>query len=163
MAHRCSTEPAISSQVVERVAFRPLSWEADWEILLRMSRLKPTTRLLLMLMCVLAVSLRVSGAHLHLCLDGGEPPAALHLQSEGDSHHAEGAHNDIDVSLAGQPLFKNGGLDLDPLVVIAFVHGLVALPVYGVAPSWRQLNAIVIPSSPFLRPPLRGPPPGLPA
>jgi len=123
-----------------------------------MSRLKPTTRLLLMLMCVLAVGLRVSGAHVHLCLDGGEPPSALHLQPEGDLHHAEGAHNDVDVSLAGQPLFKDGGASLDPLFVIAFVHGLVALPLERITPSWLHLNAPVVLPSPFLRPPLRGPP-----
>jgi hypothetical protein len=123
-----------------------------------MSRLRPTTRLLLMLMCVLAVGLRVSGAHVHLCLDGGEAPSALHLQPEGDLHHAEGTHNDIDVSLAGHPLFKKGGAGLDPLFIIAFVHGLVAPPMERIAPSWRQLNAPVALPSPFLRPPLRGPP-----
>lgn len=127
-----------------------------------MSRLKPTTRLLLMLMCVLAIGLRVSGAHVHLCLDGGETPSALHLQLEGDLHHAEGSHNDIDVNLAGQPLVKNTGADLDPLFVIAFVHGLVTLPPGRIAPSWRQLNLVDIRPSPFLRPPLRGPPTGLP-
>jgi hypothetical protein len=129
-----------------------------------MIRLKPHTRLLLVLMCVLMLGARVSGAHLHLCLDGNEPPVVLHMQSDVDHHQAEPAHTDVDVSVAGHPLAKKGGVDHDHLsAMVASVYLLFFSPQQAVAAHRSEITVPLVRSAHYLRPPLRGPPVNLPA
>src|SRR3569833_651755 len=75
-----------------------------------------TTRFTLMLVVAIALLLtRVAGAHLHLCFDGGEAPATMHLEDASVHHNTPGAsetHHDVDVSAAGGLLSK---LNLDEL------------------------------------------------
>src|SRR5262245_23407994 len=59
-------------------------------------------RPILLTLFVAALFLRVAGVHLHLCYDGQEPPASLHVVDAGlhDDHDTGPAeHRDIDVQL----------------------------------------------------------------
>ncbi len=104
---------------------------------------------------------RVGGAHLHLCFDGGEPPASLHLMDHGLHHGAPGmdaGHQDADMAVAGEVLVKLAELDLDLPVLL-----LAALLVWSVLQAPRQpvpgyRNPFAFYAARTLRPPLRGPP-----
>jgi hypothetical protein len=104
---------------------------------------------------------RLTGAHLHLCFDGSEPPLTLHTADSahvdhhaGDSHH----HDDLDVEPIGDLLAKSAQLVM--LAVFAAAILLLAL----LAPPWRlatvDRESLRPPHPPprFLRPPLRAPP-----
>jgi len=111
--------------------------------------------------------MRVGGAHLHLCFDGSEPPATLHLENDGGVHHshegqgamAEVEHQDMDVALADDVLVKKSGLDFDFLALIAAaVFLLYSLPQLLCRLSGIELLVPVAAHRAHLRPPLRGPP-----
>ncbi len=123
-----------------------------------MFRLKPQIRLLLVLMCVLTLGVRVSGAHMHLCLDGGEPPVALHIQPDMDTHHADASHVDVDVSLAGKPLLKKAGVDTDLSAAAASAYLMFLLPPQTAMAFAPALESPAFHSAHHLRPPQRGPP-----
>lgn len=114
---------------------------------------------LLALLCVALLLGRVNGAHLHLCLDGSEPPASLHLSETGHDadHHNDTAHDDVDVTLPGDAASKPAKLSLDlPLLVLALL--LLRLP-RTAAPRLRNRGRPAHTTDPLLlRPPLRGPP-----
>jgi hypothetical protein len=126
-----------------------------------MSRRVLTRPWLLTLLCALLLATRLGGAHLHLCFDGSEPPASLHLTDIG-LHHGEfdagSEHQDQDIALADEVLAKlfKSQLDLPALLLAAmFLWGLLELaqtytprPARGFAPSAAH----------SLRPPPRGPP-----
>ncbi len=103
---------------------------------------------------------RLTGAHLHLCFDGSEPPLALHTADGTHLDHHGGedlAHDDMDVEPLGDMLAKSAQILL--LAVVAFGIWLIAL----LPPSRRiavAFNDSRPPSPPprFLRPPLRAPP-----
>lgn len=105
------------------------------------------------------------GAHLHLCLDGSEPPVSLHLTDahhhadHHGGHHASGeSHSDLDVPLAGDLLSKPAklGLDLPIIVLAALWLALLARPLERLRPRDPPRRFA---SSRHLRlPPLRGPP-----
>jgi hypothetical protein len=116
---------------------------------------------LLTLLCVALLMVRVGGAHLHLCFDGGEPPASVHL-FDNDQHHADdglsAVHHDQDVSLIGDVIAKFSKLHADlPVLVIATLlfWALLRVP-REPAPGYRQSFFSSV--SRLLRPPLRGPP-----
>ena len=105
---------------------------------------------------------RVTGAHLHLCLDGSEPLAQLHVSdaAEVDHHHDSGvnqAHEDVDVDALGNVVAKAAKVDL-PLAALfawAFVlYFVVAL----LQPVWAAIKVPPRPPPRFLRPLLRAPP-----
>ena len=105
---------------------------------------------------------RVSGTHLHLCFDGGEPRSSVHLVEDGnaDFHFgANGSHADLDVSVVGNVLVKQDtlGVNLLPiLIAAAIVLGLVRRPSTAIGYSARK---IPVPTPLFeLLPPPRGPP-----
>ncbi|MBU0795316.1 MAG: hypothetical protein Q8L99_04110 [Polycyclovorans sp.] len=116
---------------------------------------------LLTLLCVMLLVARVGGAHLHLCFDGGEPPANLHLMDSGLHHSEPGMtadHHDVDVAVVGEVLAKVAklGLDLPILLLMAvLVWSLFQAP-SKVAYEFRNLFSPSAARS--LRPPLRGPP-----
>lgn len=123
------------------------------------------------LACVLVLFAQVTGAHLHLCLDGGEAPISAHLSaapahhdhhSPGPAHHDQhhdGAHTDLDLAWVGDVLAK-------PHVAVSGAPPVLAAP-------WRLSLALASPgphapataarplacARPHLRPPLRAPPP----
>ena len=122
----------------------------------------PTLQRLLTLLCVLLLTVRVAGPHLHLCFDGQEAPASFDVLDIG-LHHAAGhsaPHQDTDVSLAVDGVSKTGkqlSFDDLPIVLLAALLAwiLFQTPRRFVLP----LLPTLVPASPaFLRPPLRGPP-----
>lgn len=124
-----------------------------------MSRRLASRVWLLLLICGALLFARLGGAHLHLCFDGSEPPASLHVTDSGHhpDHHDDRAHADRDVPLVGDALTKSGkwGLDL-PLLLTAL---------WLVTVLFARLRITAADSPPpsasrprFCRPPLRGPP-----
>jgi hypothetical protein len=106
---------------------------------------------------------RLSGAHVHLCFDGLEPPATMHVQNHAGQHHADqtgGSHNDVDLSAVAEALVKKagdmGGLDLLPL--------LAAAVLLLIAPQFTriflpQARRVALPSFPAFFLPLAHAPP----
>lgn len=124
-----------------------------------MQSLRHSRFTVLALMCVALLGARVGGAHLHLCLDGSEPPAALHIEGgeHHDDHHLSGTHDDVDVPLLAEALTKAGktGFDLPALLLTVWLTFLfLRRTVQPRVPLPFRLTAF----SDFLRPPLRGPP-----
>lgn len=129
-----------------------------------MLRLRPTSQLLIILLCIGIVMMRASGAHLHYCFDGSEPPVSLHIDNHAGSHHktdsvASEEHADVDVSLGLDILIKKAPTPLDLLGLIAALSCFIwLLPrIRAVALSADCLIPFFIRRA-YLRPPLRGPP-----
>jgi hypothetical protein len=118
-----------------------------------------TSRSALMLLVAVALLLaRVGGAHLHLCFDGREAPATMHLEDAGLHHTTPGAsqaHQDLDITAAGGLLSKLN-LDLLGAVFAVFFFGPLLLVACKLIPAARLPYFSPLPH--FLRPPLRGPP-----
>jgi len=127
--------------------------------MLRDSRL--TGPWLLTLLCFMLLVVRVGGAHLHLCFDGGEPPSSFHLIDHGLHHGAPGMdaeHQDVDVTVTDDALAKFAKLDLDlsALLLAALVSWRLLRAPRQPAPEYRDPSSR--PAARSLRPPLRGPP-----
>lgn len=117
-----------------------------------------------MLLCVFAwmlVILRVADAHAHLCFDGKEPPATIHVADLG-SHPCEtdpvtDHSGDKDIQPAAEVLLKKASFDEFWLPSVAIPAAAIVLQSYDeVALPGSQLahaGPVV-----FFRPPLRGPP-----
>lgn len=114
---------------------------------------------LLTLVCVALLFARLGGAHLHLCLDGSEPAASLHVTDPAHhaDHHDGQTHADRDVSLVGDALTKSGkwGLDL-PLLLAALWLVTVLFARLRITAADPPQPAASPPR--FCRPLLRGPP-----
>lgn len=104
---------------------------------------------------------RFEGAHLHLCFDGSEPPAAVHMADgadHDDAHHMETQHVDQDVDMFGATLVKKVYEGVDAPVVFA-ASLLFLLPV--VTQSFVRPAPLLHPTPKRLfafDPPPRGPP-----
>ena len=115
------------------------------------------------LLCITILVMRVGGAHLHLCMDGSEPPVSVHLTA--DMAQDEGAtsvdqtHHDQDLSLSGEVLAKksDGAPHLPMLLAIAVILFLIPLVRLPVVPRDRTSLIHRIPIF-RIRPPLRAPP-----
>lgn len=113
----------------------------------------PTLQRLLTLICVLLLTVRVAGPHLHLCFDGQEAPASFHVLDIG-LHHAAGhsaPHQDTDVSLAVDGVSKTGkqlSFDDLPIVLLAALLAwiLFQTPAGSSFPCCRRLSRQVLPS-----------------
>ena len=133
------------------------------------------TLLIVLFACFALLAARVNGTHLHLCFDGQEVPAEIHLGDAGlhDDHplstldltHAEHhhalldipAHDDVDIDITADSLSKLPKLDWPVMaLLVMLVFSLSGLGSAGFWPRHRALHR----SSPhiYLRPPLRGPP-----
>jgi hypothetical protein len=105
------------------------------------------------------IGVRLADAHLHVCLDGAEPPIAVHAADNSvhdGPHHESGEHEDRDVQPFDALLLKAG---LDTKLVAAPAADL-ELPVFQVL-GFSTTTALSLPSpgAPSrLRPPTRGPP-----
>jgi len=127
-------------------------------LMLRIPRHHPW---LLTLLCVTLLMVRVSGAHLHLCFDGKEPPASFHLFDVGlhhDTPEASATHQDADVAVTGDLFSKQDtwGRDLHLMLLAAgLLWGLLQTPRRFVSP-FSTPTFYAAPA--FLRPPLHGPP-----
>ena len=116
---------------------------------------------LLMLLCVVLLVVRVGGAHLHLCLDGNEPPVSFHPADDWDHQpeiEIDTPHDDVDVAVSAASIAKSGKQTLDvPLLP------LVPLLMWLLLPPLRHVffSAVLrfhLRPSLHLRPPFRGPP-----
>jgi hypothetical protein len=113
-----------------------------------------------LLACVLALLAQALGTHVHLCLDGSEPPMSVHASVAGDhaDHHGDEPHQDIDLMWAAESVVKSPhALPIMPPVLLAVVW----VCLLGVALATRRFCAPAPQFSPsfFLqRPPPRGPP-----
>jgi hypothetical protein len=107
------------------------------------------------------VATRLTGSHLHLCFDGGEPPVSVHtLEVEG--HHDDGVqHEDRDLDLPGFTLAKYKASPGGDWFVAPAVMSWIA-PARAVdATSGVEFR--FFPEDPArLKPPTRGPPASLP-
>ena len=127
-----------------------------------MLRHRSLLRVWIALISLAVMAMPVSGAHLHLCFDGGEPPATFHPVEDGSAHDdpaASGAHNDKDVSLQGVALAKkqDGALDLPAALPVAVL--VTRMPVTVPVPAFDSDVATPIPlREARVLPPLRAPP-----
>lgn len=121
---------------------------------------RPRITRLLMWMLVLAVmTAKASGAHVHLCMDGQEPPASVHLADvHDDEHHQDQSQADKDVNPLFGALAKKGGPDFDVSLAAVLVVLSWDLPVVRQGPFPPELQSIPRDHSLYWRPPLRGPP-----
>ena len=121
---------------------------------------RPAFWLWLVLVAFLAT--RLGDAHLHLCLDGQEPPASIHMADgsvHDDAHHVDSVHNDRDVQVFDTALVKKAGGSGDLLAAVFIATLLLLLLPPAQSFSRRAIDVpIVLRSSFALRPPLRGPP-----
>lgn len=119
------------------------------------------------LLCVLVVTLRLTGVQEHLCLDGGGPPVTLHfgadalLQHPGDSlADARAPHSDTDISVAANLVAKRcDGSAAMPVLLATAALVLGVLP----APSGSAIgpeDPLGLPGTldSYFQPPLRAPP-----
>jgi hypothetical protein len=118
-------------------------------------------RIWIALISLAVMAMPVSGAHLHLCFDGSEPPATFHPLEDGSAHEdpATGLHNDEDVSLQGFALAKkhDGALDLPVALTVAAL--IIRMPVTAPVPVVETDVATPIPLRVTrILPPLRAPP-----
>jgi hypothetical protein len=107
---------------------------------------------------------QLGGAHLHLCFDGQEPAAAVHVSDNvvhDDADHLETEHVDQDVELFDATMVSKADVFGDLLIFSCGVL-LFVLPLQ-VGTHARPTSAVATaqPALFFLRPPLRGPPPFL--
>lgn len=128
-----------------------------------MARFGNRSRLLIATLCVAMFVLRVGGLHVHLCMDGSEPPLSVHVEDSGIHHVDEASageeHADRDFGLASDVVVKKPFGGLDSTVAALFCALLWFL-------LTRPRELFVFPSLPArirsarnrLRPPLRGPP-----
>ena len=109
---------------------------------------------------LLLFAVRSADAHVHMCLDGQEPLASLHVADAGVHHTDAGVqqqHNDKDVKYASDGTFKKG--ESADLLLVATVWSLVNfLSPYTAERPPHVASTPVLPVRAYLRPPLRGPP-----
>ena len=119
-------------------------------------------RALLTLVAIAVIAMPASGVHLHLCFDGNEAPATVHLAEDGDGHNeldTRGTHSDTDVELGAPAVAKkvDRTFDLPSLMVVA--HVLLRLPVaMPVVLPETDDPAVRVTSTYRILPPLRAPP-----
>jgi hypothetical protein len=116
-------------------------------------------RFLLWTLVLAVLTVKASGAHVHLCMDGQEPPASVHF-ADGldDEHHQEGDQADKDVNPLFGALAKKGGPDFDLSLAVTVAVLSWDLSVVPEGPFPPELQSIPRDHSFYWRPPLRGPP-----
>lgn len=113
------------------------------------------------LFALMLVIMRTADAHAHLCQDGREPPASIHL-ADGGSHACEAEDSkkhagDEDVSLTHDVVLKKSSID-DAWFPFAFVFVLQLSSAPTEEPVVSAAEPVPVAAPRFLRPPLRGPP-----
>jgi len=115
---------------------------------------------LLWLVAIALVGVRTTGAHVHLCRDGDEPRASVHVIDDALCETSLGApkdHNDQDYDAVGDALAKKGCQD-DALIPLAAACVVVAIVAPARVITERVTDAPAPKKLQLLRPPLRGPP-----
>lgn len=105
---------------------------------------------------------RLSDIHLHLCFDGSEPPAAMHMADgavHDDAHHRETRHVDQDVDVFDALLLaKKNDSAHDSVAIWRAPLVLLDVRVLISQVARSVLSLRIRPPLFHLRPPLRGPP-----
>ena len=113
---------------------------------------------MLVLVSLTWLGVRLGGPHLHLCFDGLESASSLHA-FDGTVHHtgtpADGAHEDVDIDIAGDGVAKASKLDAGLFIAVLLFLALGSTP--RQAPA-RHQPVLLLASLILLRPPVRGPP-----
>ena len=114
------------------------------------------------LILIAFLATRFVDAHVHLCLDGQEPPSAVHVNDgsvHNDEHHEGSEHADRDVDVFGAVLLKKVADPFDALIP-ALLLGLLLflLSPHGVTLPRATAAPVPLRSLFLLKPPLRGPP-----
>lgn len=117
---------------------------------------------LLWVVAIALLAVRMTDAHLHMCLDGQEPRSSWHVDDRGLHHEpSEGNtdHVDTDVSL-GVLLLKAGKIDSDDLPLLLFAAVLLWAVLVPQRRGVLSFDTAAPANAPlfYLRPPLRGPP-----
>jgi len=114
---------------------------------------------LLSLVVLAFVCARITGAHLHLCFDGGEPSLELHTTDSAHLDHHDGNqnHDDVDVDPVSYALAKHAKYDVSEPALIVVTSRLEAAPASSPAIAYHGAHTPRAPPR-FLRPPLRAPP-----
>lgn len=114
------------------------------------------------LVLIAFLATRLVDVHLHLCLDGQEPPASVHVYDgsiHDDEHHADASsHADRDVEVLDAVLLKKAADPFDALIPLVFAGLLLLLLSPGGCRLLPVASPVVFRSLLLLRPPLRGPP-----
>lgn len=133
------------------------------------------TLLIALVACFALLAARVNGTHLHLCLDGQEAPAEIHLgdavshddhpspvhESTHVEHHSAllnvPTHDDVDIDITADSLSKLPKLDWPVMaLLVILLFSLSGLGSAGFLPRHRAPDRSSFHI--YLRPPLRGPP-----
>ncbi len=115
------------------------------------------------LVLTLAISMlgvRIIGVHTHLCLDGKEARATVHLADAGihDEHAPGEEHSDLNVEPDGALAKSAKGANLDLPFLATAVALLVRLAPVDARHPPSTIVESVLPAFRFIRPPLRAPP-----
>lgn len=117
--------------------------------------------LLIVLLCIASLAVRMSSAHLHLCLDGQSPPSSIAFADdliEAPALEAGPVHQDYDIDLGTNSIGKLPKIDFTFVALLfALSLGLLSLrrqPAFARATAQR--TRLLQP--PHLRPPPCGPP-----
>lgn len=114
----------------------------------------------ILLLCTILLVVRLGGAHLHLCFDGQETFASVHLADAGDRFEhtdAEPTHNDSNIDLSSVGLSKLSKLDVS---LLALIFSIAAWQFGDPRSRWIQVRTVLVSigSLPHVVPPPRGPP-----
>jgi hypothetical protein len=127
-----------------------------------MFRYRSFVRVWIALISLAVMAMPISGAHLHLCFDGSEPPATFHPVEDGSAHDytdAGVAHNDKDVRLQGSALAKKHDAAFDLAAAFTPAALIVRMPVSVPVLAFDTDVATPIPLRVArVLPPLRAPP-----
>ena len=118
---------------------------------------------LLWVVVVAILAVRLTDTHLHLCFDGQEAPASVHLADASvhhDQEHDDGAaHADQDINPFIGTLVKSDD-DSQPLFawIVGALLTIELLPPDHAVPAFDRETPLATKPPLYLRPPLRGPP-----
>jgi hypothetical protein len=128
-----------------------------------MSRRLRFNPLLLWTVVLAVLAVRLADTHLHLCFDGQEAPASVHLADASvhhDEEHDDGAgHADKDIDPFIGTIVKSDD-DAQPLfaLIVGTLLTIDLLPPDRSVPALDRETPLASHPPFYLRPPLRGPP-----
>jgi hypothetical protein len=111
-------------------------------------------------LAVLVAGITNAHAHVHLCFDGHDPPAAVYLAEAADHDHSldedVACSGDVDIDLQNQALAKTVKHDL--LAIEPLIAWTLAFEPHAACPLPVSARARPVPAPPYTHPPLRAPP-----
>jgi hypothetical protein len=114
------------------------------------------------LLALMLVIVRIADAHAHICADGEEPPASIHL-GDGSSHPCDDGQSndhagDKNVQIGGDVVLKKAA-SFDHPWIPAFVAFAFDFTAHSSNEAiFSEPLTVHAEAAAYLRPPLRGPP-----